>query len=295
MKYFVSIISILTNPTNHRQVVRTLLRILWWKINQLYFMLPSIYQLTQTTKIICQPDSSYGSYIIYARYPEYDEMAFIHSYLRRNDIMFDVGANIGAISLLAADKITAGKVYAFEPTPSILAQLETNINLNKLGERIHTCSKAVSNSDGLLTFMIGKNSEVNHLAVKNNFDGSQAIQVPSVTVDTFLREEQIDRINLLKVDVEGAEMSVFQGAIHNLQNHSIEVIIFEVNPNIALYGHTPQELLALVSSFGYQIFAFNHHGKLIFINQDSRFPITTNLVAVSPNQVTKTRLKRFFE
>lgn len=294
MNYLRSLYTLLNHPENLKQPIKTAARILWWKANQLYFNLPVIYPLTNSTKIICEPSSSYGSYIIYARFPEPEEMHFIHSYLRATDTFVDVGANIGAVSLVAADKIVTGKIYTIEPTPQILAKCQKNIALNELEKRIMTFPYAVGDKNAFAHFVIESESEVNHLQEKKSLvTTSKVIKVPTVTLDSFFSKQKIKNINMLKVDVEGAELKVFQGGLQSLKTQKIDLIIFEVNQKLSNFGTKPSALLKLLRRLKYKIFSFTSERKLQpFVASDVAGE-TINLVAVAPKKEVQKRLSEF--
>ena len=291
MKFFTALLSLLNHPNNKDKPFRTIGTLIWWKLNQIYFKLPAVYQLTSKIKILCEPDSSYGSFIIYAGFPEYAEMKFIHDYLSKSDVMVDVGANIGAVSLLAADKITTGKVYCFEPTPKVFKKLQTNIVLNSLTNTIKSINSAVSNKSGYLQFIIEEESEVNHISNLDSSQINQSIQVKSVSLDEFILREKIKKINLLKVDVEGAEYSVFEGAKQSLKNHLIEIIVFEVNPKMKAFGTSLDQLLNLLNKYNYSMYKLK--GKqLIPFDASSFLNSTENLVAVSTQAKKRKKFKK---
>jgi FkbM family methyltransferase len=282
MNYFSALTKILAHPANKDNAIGTIGRLMWWKMNQVFFKLPAVYQLTDSTKIICEPSSSYGSFVIYARYPEFEEMQFIHSYLKKDNVFIDVGANIGAVTLVAADKIARGRIYAFEPTPAIADKCTTNIRLNKLEKRVTCFTTAVSNKNGTLQFAIEPDSEVNHIATNDQRRGSSVITVETITLDTFAAEHNIDHIQMLKVDVEGAELSVFQGATRLLHEQRIDVIVFEVNAKMSQFGSAPAKLFSYLKKCKYKLFTFGQDGQLVKFKENDYIQETINLVAVSP-------------
>lgn len=284
--------NVFLHPSNQGSLFLTLCRVLWWKFNQIFFDFPVIYQLTKSIKIICEPSSSYGSFIVYARFPEHEEMEFIHSYLQPKDVMIDVGANIGAISLLAADKITHGKIFAFEPTPSVANKLKLNVRLNGLENIIACFVQAVSNKNGFLHFKIEGQSEVNHIVNSSTKgDSKDIIKVSSTTLDTFVKNNNLKQVDLLKIDVEGAEQSVFDGAKTSLSKHVISVIVFEANPKMKKYGTSSKKLISFIQQYGYSVFAFSKD-KLLPLKDVSDFKGTVNLVAVAPTPSIKKRLSK---
>ncbi len=287
---------LLQHPENQGHPFKTLLRMFWWKINQLFFHLPVLYSLTPTKKIICEPNNSYGSFIVYARFPEYSELKFTSSYLEKSDTFIDVGAHIGDGVLLAADKITNGRIIAFEPTPAIITKLKMNLTINGLEKKVQVVEKIVSDKVGSEMFILQAESEINSIAHKHVAQKAEkTVKILATTLDAFAAQENLTQIQLLKIDVEGAEPKVFDGAKKLLQKHALEVIIFEINPRgLTAWGSSPQELCLFVEKFGYQLYEFRHDGKLMPINVEAwKTAKTCNLVAALSKISVQRRLQPF--
>jgi FkbM family methyltransferase len=136
---------------------------------------------------------------------------YLNAHLSEKDIFFDIGANAGFYSLLAAHK--GAQVHAFEPFPSVVALLVKNTK----GKSIMVHSEAVSDINGRVCMEKGKRPGLNHVSANGT------IEVSSIKLD----DAQITP-TVMKVDVEGHEMNVFRGA-QNLLTHHHPIIIAEVN------------------------------------------------------------------
>lgn len=292
MNYFASLIKVLNHPFNRTQPVQTLGRIGWWKLNQWFFHLPAKVKLSESVSLLCYPTTSFGSYVVYARWPEYAETRFLLDYLRPNDVFIDVGAHLGELSLLAASKITKGKVLTFEPTPHILPYLHENIALNRANHKIKVIEKAVSDQVGTARFVLNPESEVNHLRAKREITSS-SIKVPTTTIDREVINNKLSRISLLKIDVEGAEINVLIGAKKNLHQHKIEAMMIEVNPRSTQYqkGLT---LFSWLDSYKYLYFTFNEDGTVTPLNKSTLPAETINILAITP-KIAQGRLKPFIK
>ncbi|MFX1522631.1 MAG: FkbM family methyltransferase [Promethearchaeota archaeon] len=119
-----------------------------------------------------------------------------------NFICFDIGANVGIYSLLFATK--SKFVYAFEPLPRNLKYLCKTINLNKV-ENIKIIPYAVTNKVGISWFQEGEN------VAEGKLGPNGALRVKTISLDNFIKNKGVEP-NLLKIDVEGAEISVLEGA-----------------------------------------------------------------------------------
>jgi FkbM family methyltransferase len=172
--------------------------------------------------------------MFYCRPNTTDILHVLPSYERRilkfmtlnHGIFVDVGAHIGSHTIRMAP--IADHVYAFEPTPSAYNTLLRNIQLNNR-HNITAIQLAISNKNGKAPLYINElNTGENSL---NPGTSKKSIWVETRTLDKFLEENNIasQDIKLVKVDVEGAEEQVFQGAEHFLKNFNPRIIFESLN------------------------------------------------------------------
>jgi len=290
INYLNSIYKILNHPLNKDNRFKAFSRIVWWKTNQLFFHYPSFVQLTPETKCICYPDSSFGGLVVYTKYPEYDEMSFVYSFLQADDTFCDVGANIGAFSLIASSKIKSGKIFAFEPSAKALEYLEENIRLNGLDNKIKVVTKVVSDKAGYEYFSVGKFSEVDHITTNDNSEGKN-IRIASITLDGFLTDLKVYNIDLVKIDVEGAELKVLKGLKQYLSKGRVGVVIFELNSRSLKFGNTHLATAQFLENYGYKLYKFCGQNKVTKLsNEDLKNKETSNVLAVHNSH--KLRVKR---
>lgn len=132
-------------------------------------------------------------------------------------VVIDAGANIGLFSLYAAQ--TCSKVYAFEPDPRAFEHLRENIRSNDLGNKVKLIPQALSSSIGKgnisRSSRITANSIVRDLPSHTSTNESD-LPVDVTTLDTFFRQERLDQINLIKMDVEGSEAKALKGGTYAL-------------------------------------------------------------------------------
>ncbi len=290
MNYLKILLKLLNHPNNKDAKIAAIGRILWWKINQLYFHFPVVAPLTNTTKILCYPDNSYGSFVVYARFPEYMELKFVEEYLQPTDNFIDVGAHIGDFSIVAASRILKGTILAFEPTTETVHEFRQNLLLNEMTDRVTILEKAVSNKNGTIHFELESESEINHISAKSS---AKTRKVATTKLDTVCAEHQLLFVDLLKVDVEGAEGLVFAGAQSLLSTQKIGVILFEVNPKMKQYSTTTADLCSLLESHGYTLFSVTEKGLKAFSYKSFTLTNTINLVAVSHRAKVQRRVKKF--
>ena len=146
-------------------------------------------------------------------------------------VVFDVGANVGIFSLAALAVQRNLTVHAFEPTPEIAAHLRETAALNGLN-KLHVHPVAVFNDNGHATLRrfrgeLGTNGGMNYITTAAVDPGAE--RVPTVSLDSFCTENEIDRIDLLKLDIQGNEHQALAGAAHLLNTGRIGTILTELN------------------------------------------------------------------
>jgi FkbM family methyltransferase len=143
---------------------------------------------------------------------EYEKQKAIQRELKAGDVMYDVGSNVGFYSLLASVLVgEAGHVYAFEPAPDNLIVLKKHLEIN----RVRNCTvveAAVTAFDGNAAFDPSDDRFTGHLAATGN------VRVRTLTLDRLLQDGGLRPPNLIKIDVEGAELDCLRGASSIVQN-----------------------------------------------------------------------------
>jgi len=143
--------------------------------------------------------------------------------LKNDDVFWDVGANIGAMTLVASR--VCYQVIAFEPEPKAREHLVDHLAVNHC-DNVSALHLALSDSKGRakLSYAPKENSGMHSLCRDHGFG---SIDVETIQADELLEEGQIPVPNVMKIDVEGAEMMVFRGAEKLLKNINLRAIVFE--------------------------------------------------------------------
>jgi FkbM family methyltransferase len=169
-------------------------------------------------------------------------------------VVLDIGASNGVFSMIAA--INPGmRVYAFEPTPSTYEILKRNIFLNNLNDRVKTFQFALADKKGTAVLKYPKSGENDGLACIGNplrFKEWVEFEVPVSTVDDFVREQGIEKVDLIKVDTEGCELLVLKGAEELIKKCHPNILCEYWEPNTKQFGYHPSEILKLLIPWGYQ-------------------------------------------
>jgi FkbM family methyltransferase len=165
----------------------------------------------------------------------------IENTIKGGDTVFDIGAHVGYYSLLFSILTgDIGKVYSFEPLPLNVHFLRKHIISNDI-INVKIVQAALTNKDDFARFEEGHYADVSHLSD----DGE--LTVKTIRLDGFVIRENISRVDFLKIDVEGAEGLVLQGAQETLTNF---------HPRILLSTHgqkVHQECCQLLKSLGYRL------------------------------------------
>jgi FkbM family methyltransferase len=139
-----------------------------------------------------------------------DEYRAFKADISAGDVVFDIGANLGAYSLLFAQWVgPAGRVFAFEPAPEARRGLERHLRLNHCSDRVTISGEAVSATRGLAQFRAAGLQGDNRLATPG--DGGRRMPVRTTSIDEFCSVHYLAPA-LIKIDVEGAELDALKGA-----------------------------------------------------------------------------------
>ncbi len=158
-------------------------------------------------------------------------------------VFFDIGANIGFYTFFAAPLVAeSGSVHAFEPNPELVPNLFRSIELNKFPNRIIINAVAVGNvhggniplylpSDIRVKTNIGTPSTYLH----DWLDPELKVSVPQVSIDEYMREKKLERLDIVKVDTEGGELNVLKGMRNTLQRTPPLLIVCELMSKTASF------------------------------------------------------------
>ena len=141
-----------------------------------------------------------------------------------------------------------GQIHSFEPDTKNFNRLSQNISINQFNGQFIPNNDAVSKKNGKMKMTIGFDGE-NHL-VDSNFGGSSSI-INVVCLDDYCNQRNISRIDFIKIDVEGAEFFVFDGARKALKENKIICGQFEIG--IDESGYTFNDIKTLLNGYGYTV------------------------------------------
>jgi FkbM family methyltransferase len=191
----------------------------------------------------------------------------IQELLKPGMTFVDVGAHVGQYSLLASGLVgSGGAVHSFEPEPETFALLQHNVLINDLRNvRLLRCALAKSSQDAELYVARPDNIGQTSLRQPNNFSGVR-VKVQCRTLDDYDAAHGVDRIHLIKIDVEGAELDVLLGARGILsRNPKPHVIIEFWEEFLQAYGSSCAQVAEFLQGSGYNLFWIGETGLIPYL------------------------------
>lgn len=189
------------------------------------------------------------------------------SLLHPGDIIFDVGANIGLISLAIHRKVPKTTIHCFEPSPYPFRMLKKTIRENALQRYLIPWNMGIYKKAGELTFHVHATKDALGDGIRDTHRAGETepINIRVTSIDRFVAKHRIPALALIKVDVEGSELSVLQGAKQTLKKYH-PAILFEANPkNVQAYNLRVSDIYRFLRSMDYSIYTLRK--KLLSENE----------------------------
>ena len=207
--------------------------------------------------------SKKGLALSISHYGTYEELEskIMEEKIEMGNIVVDVGANIGLHTLNMARIVgNTGQVFAFEPDPSNFEILKKNVKINNY-KNIILEQKAVGDKHGRTT-LYQSDHPGKHRIFPQTEQAKSQVQVELTNLDNYFDSDMIDKINFIKIDVEGLEFSVLKGMKNILKNSKKIKILFEFMPeNTMEVGFTPIELLNYLTSNNFKLYCMDDKTK----------------------------------
>jgi FkbM family methyltransferase len=183
-----------------------------------------------STNLWVQPYDSVDRHVLLGRHLNPFFTSACRQYLREEGIVVDIGANSGALSMIAATK--AATVYAFEPSPRELNRLRDNIALNPLGERVKVLPFALGAVDGTVDLHVSPAINMGRNATVPLPDAIEVLRIKTARFDSVMEPDELARICVVKIDVEGAEASVLDGMSASMDSLRGAAFVIEMSPEL---------------------------------------------------------------
>jgi len=179
---------------------------------------------------------------------ERGEVKFLESIVKEGMHVIDIGANIGITTVAIAKRIRRrGKLYSFEPVPEYFKILKDNVSSNGL-ENVKVYELAVTDQVGRIYFY---QKELSSGIVFE--EGAKRFEVSTTTIDRFLSEEKIGRIDLIHMDCEGSELLVLRGAEESLSKNKVKIFCEIHHDFLKQLGQSVQDLVQYLQGLEFQV------------------------------------------
>lgn len=269
------------NPLTKNNRIRAYSRYIEFNILQFIFNKEKIYPFLNNTKFYARKGQSGIIPNIYFGLHEVEEMSFLLHYLRDTDTFLDIGANVGAYTILASGEKKC-KSIAVEPIPKSFNYLKRNIELNEIKDKVTLFNIGLSNKNGALYFTNDKDS-MNHV-VSKEFPNSIKVKVHAL--DELINEP----INFIKLDVEGFEKFVLDGAKQVLSSAALNVMQIELNSFGTQFEIDDEDIHQLLNSYGFNPYKYKPFKRELELLKSYRKD-QYNTIYIRDPELAKSRIK----
>jgi FkbM family methyltransferase len=237
------------HPLNKNGKIRAIIRFLKWQISSRLWSGSLVYNWINDSKLVISNGMTGATGNIYVGLMEYEDMSFLLHYLQKDDLFYDIGANVGVYTVLAS-KVKNTKTVCIEPLPTTYEKLIDNIQINRL-DNVISLNIGLSHEKSKLYFTTDKDT-MNGVALSSDSNKKE------VDVDTLDNLSEIYGIpKVVKIDVEGYETNVLKGANKILTDDRLEVVILELNGNGVKYGFRDDDIHNNLKNIGFNSFIYN--------------------------------------
>jgi len=241
----------------------------WRHIKRKFPDRPIVTALGKSLKVRIYPHDVIGREIYVHGIFEKAEVRFVTGFLKRGMVFLDLGANCGQYTLLGAQCVgETGKVHSFEPSSRMFAELEFNVTLNGLSDRCVLNNVALSDTEGVarLSKYEAGYEVYGSLGSQNRHPDSVGLEyedVKTITLDSYVTTHDVGRIDLMKIDIEGAELLALRGGTQLLHSPDAPAIVLEMaDVNTDGFGYKAMEIWDFLEECGYHLYRFDRQGAI---------------------------------
>lgn len=214
--------------------------------------IPPEISLPEGILILNPNDAAVSGMIAMGMYEPFETQLFRET-IKKNMVVIDIGANIGFFTVIAAQRVgVSGSVFAFEPEPTNFGFLKKTCEKNHF-KQVILDQRAISDTQGSSNLFITPENTGAYSLVDNRKTGS-SISIKTETLDRVLASHSISSVDIIKMDIEGAEFNALKG-MQTIINSSPDVIMFtEFFPKaIRRFGNDPLTFLAMLQTLGFTL------------------------------------------
>ena len=197
---------------------------------------------------------------------ESEDIDFFISSIQANDVFFDIGANVGVFSILAKSKVPSCFVHLFEPIPLNCSLIRVSSQINDM-QSIYINECVLSDVEKSFSFSKCDDSAFSSINNTGRSKETKKLTVKSTTIDLYTKKHKIKKIDLIKIDVEGAEKLVLDGAkdIFRDSNRKPRLMLIELyDGNLGAFNTSSKEIVNILKEYNYIPFVLIEGEKQIF-------------------------------
>jgi FkbM family methyltransferase len=271
---------IANHPLNRGEKLKGISRFVKWQLTSLVNPYPIVYTLTEKSNLIIRKGMTGATGNLYCGLHDFNDMFFLLHFLREEDLFIDIGANIGSYTVLAAAHVGAACI-SIEPSPSTFSHLKRNIALNNIEQKTEVLNIGLGSKKGIVNFTAALDTQ-NHVATPGDTD---IIQINIDKADNVFSGR---KPALLKIDVEGFETEVLNGASEILSTPSLKAIIIELNGSGDKYGYNDDLIHESLLTYGFYPYEYDPPGRTLNKIEN---PNSQNVIYVRDTDYVNSRLQ----
>ncbi|WP_297887589.1 FkbM family methyltransferase [Sulfurihydrogenibium sp.] len=200
--------------------------------------------------MLVNTEDSYGIDVVRRGIIETPEDEYLKKIINKRDFVLDIGAHWGGFSILFGMLVGKyGRVFSFEPSKKNYRILKKNIKINKLDDYVIPFNFAVGNEFRLLNFPLSQTSSGHNSLVRKDIPIITYEQVQQVKLDDFLNEKKVNKVNFIKIDIEGYELEALKGLEKTIKNSENLKMLIEYSPSFMGYDKAMELLEFLKQNF----------------------------------------------
>ena len=276
-----SILNFLKYPYNRKSIF-SIFRLIEWKLIRV-LKLKGIKKTFWDREFNISYDSLQCMWLYYHYIVDWEEFNLIRDISKVDDVVFDVGANMGFYGLWMSKFVSNGSIHVFEPSKDTFVRCANNYNLNskKINAEIILNELAIGDHVGF-AYLSGDKDGENHLTTDTMITGNK---ISLDTIDNYVIDRNIKKINYCKIDIEGFELHALRGAENMLRGKNIDCIQIEINRALENSGVSVRELLEFIENVDYQLCCYNVDErkleKIDYISERENYFLVSDLSSIN--------------
>ena len=212
---------------------------------------------------------------------EKDVEKVIRDILGKDDVFIDIGANVGYFSVIASRIVGEnGNVYSLEAISKLCSLLSESIAMNDI-RNINVLNNAAYSENKKILFHSMKNSAFSSISKDNTSDNP--IEVDAITLDSLI--DKVGKVDVMKIDVEGAEMDVFLGGEKSIRRYRPKIVMEVLDWSLQRFNYSSKDVLSFLRDIGYKVYDLkrnliesdritNNYVNILFVCDESFAPNT---------------------